>query len=444
MGKLDRPGYPLPEGELGEDELACTIVYYPDRPEYRQALVSSLLYLGNWLAWERDEDRRGKDAATNWKLANDLSLECLYMGCFEQLQQDVSNILEFLQNKKDCCDDNLTYGPSEDYQTEIEPNVGEAPDFYGETEIDDWDDWSEHVCYNAHQWVDELILQAGNIDVYLNYGGLSVATLGGSIVAISFFVAGGVVSIPFLILAVAGLAVAIGGTLFEEAAEDLEDARKDIVCALLQGTSLADAVEDALSSGAAWDLFYTLIDYDSAQAIIYEGGNDETFLDPTKKDDCVPCDQIGDYRIFDNWSDGTYAPLQKTGLAPDFYSSSGGFFQWNYNETDSRIYYSVLWLRVLAGLDYEAGDTITIHQVKFNYIMLASNAGDFKIGFNDDSGYREFTAVNETTLTEKVITLSPARVSTYNLNNVLQFKVAGGVGNTLRIFDLTIDFSASP
>ena len=128
---MDRTqGYLLPEGDLGDDDIACTVVFYPDRSEYRAALQGSLAYLATWIAWEKDDDKRGKDAADNWREAYEHTLECWQMGCFEQLTDDMSSILTLLQNKKDCCDDNVTYNPSPTVETEIEPGEGDAPDYY--------------------------------------------------------------------------------------------------------------------------------------------------------------------------------------------------------------------------------------------------------------------------------------------------------------------------
>ena len=62
-------GYLLPDGEAFTEEMACALVFYPDKKEYRQALGGSLGYLSTWLAWERDDDKRGSDAAREWKIA---------------------------------------------------------------------------------------------------------------------------------------------------------------------------------------------------------------------------------------------------------------------------------------------------------------------------------------------------------------------------------------
>ncbi|GAH56285.1 unnamed protein product, partial [marine sediment metagenome] len=275
---------------------ACQLVYLPDRPEYWQAFLGALSYMTTWKAWERDDDKRGKDAAENWREAFELTMGCWRMTCLDDLKSDVAAILAVLQLQLQCCDENSTYGESSEYETDIIPGVGDDPETYGETEVEDWDEWTEYLCYQANEWVDELILQAGNWEVYLNAGGATIGLLAGSIVAISFFVVGGFVSVPILMLAFAGIAAGMTATLFSDAADDIEAARDDIICAIMLGGDVGYAVEQALSSGASWDLFYTLIDYESAVSILYEGGDGETYLEPDTDDSCN-CEQLGEFLV---------------------------------------------------------------------------------------------------------------------------------------------------
>lgn len=283
-------GYLLPDGDLGDDEIACTVVFYPDREEYRAALQGSLAYLATWIAWEKDDDKRGKDAAANWYEAYEKTLECWRMGCLEQMQDDINLILLFLQSKKDCCDPNLTFGPPTEVGTDIDPGEGDPPDFYGETAVVDWDDWYEHVCFNAHAWVDELIRQAETIEVGLSAGAIAIGLVAGAIAVIAFFATGGLLSMPVLMLAASALAAGGASESFEQAVIDLENARTDIVCALLLGNDVGQAVEDALTIGSTWTLFFSLADYETATAIIYEGGQGTEYLSSEVKDDCVSCD----------------------------------------------------------------------------------------------------------------------------------------------------------
>ncbi len=288
MGKLDKPGYPLPTGELGEDEIVCQLVFLPDRDEYWQAFLGAYAYLATWRAWERDDDKRGKDAAANWRAAFELTIGCWRMACLEQLQQDVSDILALLRNQDSCCGDIITYYDNSTYITLIVPGDGDPPDYYGETAVTDWDDWSEYLCHNANLWVDELVRAAETIATALSTGGITIGLLAAVMAAIAFFVVGGVLALPLLMVIVFGLSVEVSSTVFDQAATDIEAARDDIICAILSGRSVAEAVETALSSSVPWDLLYTHLDYDSAIAILYEGGDgDSVFLEAEQDDSCV-------------------------------------------------------------------------------------------------------------------------------------------------------------
>lgn len=287
MSQKNQPGYPLPDGELGEDDIVCQLVYLPDRPEYWQALLGAISYMATWKAWERDADKRGKDAAANWREAFELTMECWRMACLEDLKQDVADILVLLANRKDCCDDNLTYNIQDDISTEIDPGVGDPPDFYGETAVTDWDDWLEHVCYNAHIYVDNLINMASQMEGAVAQSSIYIGLIAAALAVLSFSGIG--LPIAYLLAAgvVAGLILTATTSTFDTTAEDLEDGRESIVCALLLGHSVAAAVEAALSSGAAWDLFYQFVDYSSATAAIYEGGYNEDYLPAETRDDCT-------------------------------------------------------------------------------------------------------------------------------------------------------------
>ena len=431
--------YRLPAGDVSEGNLACTIVYYPDRTEYRQALVSSLLYLGSWLAWQRDDDKRGKDAAASWKIANDLTLECLYMGCLVELQANVAAILALLQQQAQCCDENTTTGPSSEYETEIEPGVGDDPDYYGETAVADWEEWLEYLCYSANAWVDQLVLQAGNWEVYLNAGGSTIGLLAASIVAISFFVVGGFVSIPILMIGFAALAAGMTAALFGDAADDLEAARVDIVCTILQGGDVAAAVEDALSSGAAWDLFYTLIDYESAVAILYEGGDGETYLDPVKDASC-DCEQVGEYLVFTDFETGLQGWLNDGGSIVAKGMGGGDCWQGRCTFSD----WITMDLETLIGIEPggvpDSGDYILIHRIVFWYKMTDVDPGGHLLHLYrfQDGGTQHTTYPWKDAYTEVVLEFDPSIKFTAP-RNVLRFTV-GGADWQILVDNITIDY----
>lgn len=266
------PGYLLPVGDAFTDELACTLVFYPDKPEYRRALLGSIVYLSTWLAWERDSEKRGQDAARAWKNAVDKTLECWTMACFEELIADVARIRSLMETKKDCCDQNVTYYPTEEPVTEIEPGIGDPPEYYGETAVADWDEWLEHVCWNAHKYVDYLKDTAGELYDAVQASSIFLGVIAAALALLAFSGIGLPIAFGTAAALVAGIALTATITTFQDTAAAFEAARDDLVCALVAGQSLYDAVEAALASGADWDVFYQWINYDTATAIIYEGG----------------------------------------------------------------------------------------------------------------------------------------------------------------------------
>lgn len=283
----EKPGYLLPDGDAYTEELACALVFYPDKEEYRRALLGSLVYLSTWLAWERDSDKRGKDAARAWKNAVEETMECWIMTCFEDLIADVATIRLLMETRKDCCDENVTYFPTEEPTTEIMPDVGDAPEYYGETEVADWDEWKQHVCFNAHAYVDYLIDSSGQLYDAVQLSSIWLGLIAAALTLLAFSGIGLPIAYGLAAAVVAGLALGATATTFLNTPADFEAARDDIVCALMLGASLSDAVENALSSGTDWDLFYQFVDYESAKAIIYEGGYGAEFLPSEMRDDCV-------------------------------------------------------------------------------------------------------------------------------------------------------------
>lgn len=62
------PGYRLPE-TIDPGETVCVKINVPKDTYYLGAFWSQLWHLTHWNAWERDNDKRGKDAAAIWRAA---------------------------------------------------------------------------------------------------------------------------------------------------------------------------------------------------------------------------------------------------------------------------------------------------------------------------------------------------------------------------------------
>lgn len=280
-------GYRLPAGDAYTDEVSCQLVYLPNKDEYWRALLGALDYMGTWAAWERDADKKGKDAARAWSEANEQTWECWRMACLEQLQDDVSAIRLLLQQRA-CCDNvSVTYAPTTIVTTTIIPGVGDDPTVYGETAVSDWEEWLEHLCFQSHEYVDKLIHWGETIDALQSAGGLTLDAWSQILGWMQF---AGIVVPVFLGDLMGWLSdflLDVTSGWFDSVAADLEAARGEIVCAIRFDTDVAQVVEDALGdTSLAWLLFYGLINYDSVKATLYEGGVDGDFLPTETRDDC--------------------------------------------------------------------------------------------------------------------------------------------------------------
>ncbi|GAG85928.1 unnamed protein product, partial [marine sediment metagenome] len=159
------------------------------------------------------------------------------------------------------------------------------PDLYGETEIETWADWEEHVCYNAHLYVDNLKNIGLQLWTIVRTKSVYLGVIAAFLALLAF--AGVGLPIAYMLAASVVALVAGGATLatFADTPDELESARDDIVCALLQGGDLAGVIESAIGSNA-WELFYQWVPYDSAMAIIHEGGVEGDYLPSDTRDDC--------------------------------------------------------------------------------------------------------------------------------------------------------------
>jgi len=135
--------------------------------------------------------------------------------------------------------------------------------------------------------VDYLVHTGAEMYELSRFGSISI----GVVAAFLGLLAASGIGLP---IAFGTAAVIVGGiallgtiTTFLGSGDAIEAARDDIVCAIMQGGDLAAAVETALESGLDWDLWYSFVPYESALAILYEGGHDGEFLPAELRDDCL-------------------------------------------------------------------------------------------------------------------------------------------------------------
>ncbi len=193
-------GYLLPDTAYTED-MVCQLVYYPDKPEYRRALLGSLAYLATWIAWEKESEHKGIDAALSWKIALDLTVECWQMACLEQLQDDVGEILAIMRLGQSCCDEqDVTYG--DQYTDRVEDGVGNVPqniiDAGYASGTSDWDGFDDYKCMIAHVTVNQLDAKLLELNELVN----SYGAVAGGVTAVAGIMA--------VIFGTGGLAIVFG------------------------------------------------------------------------------------------------------------------------------------------------------------------------------------------------------------------------------------------
>jgi hypothetical protein len=244
------PGYPLPAGDLGEDNLVCQLVYLPDRPEYWQAFLGALHYMTTWRAWERDADKRGKDAASNWREAFELTIGCWRMTCLQDLQDDVAAILAIMEMGNPCCDDQDITG-GDRYTDRVEDGEGDVPqniiDAGYADDAADWAGFDDYKCMVSHVIVAQLDARLLEIAPIVNQFGMvfgGAIALAGILGAV--FSAGSIAFIYGLVAATGTVgalyANLLEGDLLVVLAGKVSDNHDQLACAVYQSDGDVDAL----------------------------------------------------------------------------------------------------------------------------------------------------------------------------------------------------------
>jgi hypothetical protein len=247
-------GYLLPSGDATEDELECCLVFYPARDEYRRALMGSLDYLATWIAWERDSQKRGQDAAASWKLANIQTWECCSMGYCDDLLTTLQELLAAVKSQETCCgDQDITDGKW--YTDEVVDGVGDVPqniiDAGYATDAGDWAGFADYKCMISHLAVDhvesffrEIAPHISDTGIVIGGVGVVGALIGGILTLVGLPISAG-------IIVALGAAAAIWSWITSEGRDAVEDLADEIAtnhfalaCAIYQGDGVSDSVAD--------------------------------------------------------------------------------------------------------------------------------------------------------------------------------------------------------
>lgn len=248
-------GYLLPSGDAFEEDLQCMMLFYPDRAEYRQALFGSLDYLATWIAWERDDEKRGIDAGRSWALAVALTRECMEMNTCETI---LALLTEIRDNTGVHCCDVVDISGGDRYTDEVEDGVGNVPQNvidagYAE-DAADWDGFDDYKCMISHLMVQNL--QSSTAIILSRMDGTEAALItvtALAAIALAIATAGGAILVYGIMLSVAGVAglyaavTLLGAVGLSSLVDNLEDHYDDLVCAIYNADGSLDAV-DALKA----------------------------------------------------------------------------------------------------------------------------------------------------------------------------------------------------
>jgi hypothetical protein len=215
--------------------------------------MGSLDYLATWIAWERDSEKRGQDAAASWKLANIQTWECTSMGYCDDLYTTLQALLAATQALECCGEQDITDGerytdPVVDGEGDVPQNIIDAG--YAE-DSEDWEGFADYKCMISHLAVDHIEQFFRGMGPVFNDAGIAVGGVGvafallGSILALAGF------PITFAIIGAVGAASAVWywvATYGKDAVDDIADEiaihHDALACAIYNGDGVSDAISD--------------------------------------------------------------------------------------------------------------------------------------------------------------------------------------------------------
>jgi hypothetical protein len=215
--------------------------------------MGSLDYLATWIAWERDSEKRGQDAAASWKLANIQTWECTSMGYCDDLYTTLQALLAATQALECCGEQDITDG--ERYTDDVVDGEGDVPQpiidaGYAE-DSEDWAGFADYKCMISHLAVDHIEAFFRGMAPVFNDAGIAVGGVGVAIALLGSILALAGFPITFAIIGAVGAASAIwywvaeyGEDAVDDIADEIAIHHDALACAIYNGDGVSDAISD--------------------------------------------------------------------------------------------------------------------------------------------------------------------------------------------------------
>lgn len=455
--------YPLPSGVLGDDDIVCQLVYLPDRPEYWQAFLGALSYMSTWRAWERDDDKRGKDAASNWREANELTMECWRMACLEQLQDDVAEILALMQLGNPCCDDmDITDGNQ--YTDRVEDGVGNVPqniiDAGYASGTGDWAGFDDYKCMICHVTVNQMSARLNELNELVNeYGAIAGSAAAIAAILAVIFATGGVAIVFGLVAGVGAVSLLyeslMGFPLLGNLADKVDTNHDELACAMYDSdgdegalVALNDKIDEIFT--VAESLILKNLNLAPTIKSLYAGRYDQQdiaeILDDAGYDvsafDCSCIEYEGDHQKVTTWPDGAdWQGWSATGtLTTDGNPAYG--VRLRYGGPVEHVNLDMAALAAYAGVSNPSNRRYLIHSIRYDRKADSGLAGVLwqMDRTTDGTSWINRPQSNVTVWTASEQDWGPTGREIQYTGDI-RFAPSGGSGNYWHVDNVVIDFS---
>lgn len=387
------------------------------------------------------------------------------MACLEDLQQDVSDILAFLQSSPPCCD-GIDITDGDQYTDRVEDGVGDVPqniiDAGYASGASDWAGFDDYKCMICHVTVDQLSARLNELAPYVDSAGVIFGGFATVAVIITTIFTGGLTAMAWGIIASTGIvaflySVISDGSLLETLADKVDTNHEELVCAMYNSdgddsalSELNDKIDELFTAPEA--LILKNLNLSPTVKSLYSGRYDQQdiadiLLDAGYElgDFTCDCDQVGEFLYYTDFETGTLEEWDDHGnptvpFGGGENSDYGAYL--SFADTDD-IYHSLNTLLGGVGESGGAGDKIQIHRVKFSYQMTGA-AGQVRLRCRNDAGDEDNVYGYSATWAQVEEIFSPPLESTYNVSPVVELKAVNWSINHLRLDNIYVDFDYEP